>query len=327
MLSPSDLIVLPYDPQYSRAGVQYARDSLHFTYNRMKLNTADRLRKIVAGIAFEMAARRWLEAQGVAYSRLGATAFTDPDRFDLAIGGRRCDLKSYLIYDRSKIIALRADPGWALDAEALIPDDQFETERMGENDIYLFGMVAGLEAHHSTDTQKAAAKKLPVCLMHTPPRAIWANERQWRSLGSLTLKSNTGAPITVEIGGQGAKREAVRERLKLPPREPALAKGEYFSVSYLSVPRLPDGAIGLRSSALRQTHVVNSVDWANIWVYGQSVTLCGWMNKHDFRAKSRLLPPGSVVKQYRRTTITNRALPMRELRPMAALAELAKKYG
>src|SRR3990172_8426068 len=65
MISASDLIVLPYDPQYSRAGVQYARDSLHYTYNRMKLNTADRLRKIVAGIAFEMAARRWLEAQGV----------------------------------------------------------------------------------------------------------------------------------------------------------------------------------------------------------------------------------------------------------------------
>ena len=133
-LSASDIVVLPYDPQFSRAGAQYARDSLHFTYNRMRLNTGDRLRKIAAGIAFEMATRRWLETASIQYSRLGATAFTDPDRFDLAIGGRRCDLKSSLIYDRRKIAALHDDPGWALDAEALVPEDQFESERMGEND-------------------------------------------------------------------------------------------------------------------------------------------------------------------------------------------------
>src|SRR5574341_297933 len=236
-LSASDILVLPYDPQFSRAGVQYARDSLHFTYNRMRLNTADRLRKIVAGIAFEMATRRWFESAQIPYNRLGATAFTDPDRFDLAIGGRRCDLKSSLIYDKHKIAALHSDPGWVLDAEALVPEDQFESERMGEHDIYVFGFVTGLEARQSTDTAKAIAKGLPVYLVHTPPRTHWANLSQWRSLGGLALKSNSAIPVTVELGGQDALHRAVRERIKLMPRTQMAGKQDYFSVLYLSLPR------------------------------------------------------------------------------------------
>jgi hypothetical protein len=325
-LSASDLIVLPYDPQFSRAGAQYARDSLHFTYNRMRLNTGDRLRKIAAGVAFEMATRRWLETASIRYSRLGATAFTDPDRFDLAIGGRRCDLKSSLIYDRRKIAALYDDPGWALDAEALVPEDQFESERMGENDIYLFGFVTGLEARHSTDTEKALARGLPVYMVHTPPRAVWAGLTQWRSLGKLALKSNAAASIAVEIGGQNADHTTVRERVKLLPRTRTLVEHDYYSVLYLSMPHLPGGAVGLHSPTLHETHIVEPTGWVNIWVYGQRVYLCGWLNKHDFRRCSRHLPADSPVKQYRHTATANRALPIGELRPMAELAEIAQRH-
>lgn len=326
MLAPSDIVVLPYDPQFSRAGVRYARDSLHYTYNRMRLNAADRLRKIVAGIAFEMAARRWLESASIRYSRIGATAFTDPDRFDLAVGGRRCDLKSSLICDKRKIVDLHRDPAWALDAEALVPDDQFDSERMGENDIYLFGFVTGLEARHTTDTEKALAKNLPACLVHTPPRDTWAGLSPWRSLGEITLKSSAAAPIVIEIGGQAADHSAIRERVRLLPRAPAAVKHDYYSALYLCAPRQPAGAVGLHSPVLRETHVAEPADWANIWVYGQRVYLCGWLNKHDFRQSSRRLPANSPVKQYRRTATANRALPVRELRPMAELAEIARKY-
>ncbi len=326
-LSASDILVLPYDPQFSRAGVQYARDSLHFTYNRMRLNPADRLRKIVVGIAFEMATRRWFESASLPYNRLGATAFTDPDRFDLAIRGRRCDLKSSLIYDRRKIAALHADPGWVLDAEALVPEDQFESERMSEHDIYIFGFVTGLEARHSTDTAKAAAKGLPIYMVHTPPPTHWAGLSQWRSLGELALKSDSEEAITVEIGGQDAHRRALRERVKLPPHARTTPKHDYFSVLYLSAPRLPGAVIGLHSPALQQTHLMRPADWANIWIYGQRLYLCGWLNKHDFRARSRRLPAHSPAKQYHRTATTNRALPIGELRSMAELAERAGKYA
>ena len=327
MLSPADILVIPYDPQFSRAGVQYARDSLHFTYNRMRLTTTDRLRKIVTGIAFEMATRRWLEAAAIRYSRLGATAFTESDRFDLALGGRRCDLKCSLIYDKHKIAALHADPGWALDAEALVPEDQFEAERMGENDIYVFGFVTGLEAHHSTDTEKAIAKNLPIYLVHTPPSDLWAEVAPWRSLGELALKSNANTPLTLELGGQNEKRQAVRQRVRLLPRARTPLKQDFYSVLYLAAPHLPLSLIGLHSPVLSHTHLVESSDWVNIWVYGQRVYLCGWLNKHDFRQHSRRLPAQSLVKQYTRTAVANRALPMRELRSMAELLDLAKRYA
>jgi len=327
MLSAADLIILKYDPQFSQAGVQYARDSLHFTYNRMGLKVGDRLRKIVAGVAFEMAVRRWLETGAIPYSRLGATHFTQPDRFDLALGGRRCDLKSYLIYDRPKIRALRADPGWALDAMAMIPDDQFETERMGEGDLYLFGLVTGLEARHSVETEKAMAKGLPVSLIHALPRERWASSHRWESLGRLAVKGDISAAITLEIGGQGANRESIREQIDLLPRMRAEAVSEFFTVFYLSLPHLPEGAIALRSPVLGETYIVAVNEWNNIWVYGQRVYMCGWLNKHDFREASHPLPPDSPVKQYRRTATANRALPMRDLRPMAELAEIARKHA
>lgn len=327
MLSAADLILLQYDPQFSQAGVQYARDSLHFTYNRMHLKAGDRLRKIVAGVAFEMAARRWLETEAIPYSRLGATPFTEPDRFDIAIGGRRCDLKSALIYDRPKIRALHADPGWALEAMAMIPDDQFATERMGEGDLYLFGLITGLEARHSSETDKALAKGLPVYLIHVLPREPWASPHRWESLGGLAVKGDTSAAITVEIGGQGSDRQALREQIELLPRARVEILSDFYALSYLSLPHLPDGAVAVRSPTLDKTYVVGVNEWNNIWVYGQRVYLCGWLNKHDFREASRSLPPGSPVKQYRHTATPNRALPMRDLRPMAELAEVARKHA
>lgn len=326
MLSASDIVTLPYDTQFSRAGVQYARHSLNFTYNRMRLNAGDRLRKIVAGIAFEMATRRWLEGMSIRYNRLGATAFTDADRFDLAVGGRRCDLKSSLIYDKRKIMDLHADAGWVLDALALVPEDQFESERMTEHDIYVFGFVTGLEARHSDDTEKALARQLPVYLMHPLPREAWGGGAQWGSLGGVAIKSNASKPIAVEVGGQNRGRESVRERIKLSPRVRSELKTDFYSLLYLRVPCLPDAQIAVHSATLDEMYMVDPSDWANIWVYGQRVYVCGWMNKHDFRACSQHLPAQSPAKQYRHTATNNRALPISDLRPMGELAELAQRH-
>ena len=95
MLFPADILRLPYDDSLTRAGVEYAKKSLHYTYNRMHLPPGPRLRKIVAGVAVELAFRRWLDANDVPYDLHGATAFTEKDRYDLRLGGRRVDLKLF----------------------------------------------------------------------------------------------------------------------------------------------------------------------------------------------------------------------------------------
>ncbi len=74
---PPAILRLPYDATLTVAGIEYAKKSLHYTYNRMGLGTAARLRKIVAGVAVELAFRRWLEAAGAPYDVLGATPFTE----------------------------------------------------------------------------------------------------------------------------------------------------------------------------------------------------------------------------------------------------------
>ena len=324
MLS-SSLLRLPYDPSLTLAGIEYAKKSLHYTYNRMHLSEAARLRKIVAGVAVELAFRRWLDANGVAYDLLGATGFTEKDKYDLRLGGRRCDLKSFLISNREKITALRRDPAWLLEAAALVPEDQFEGPSLSENDFYLFGFLAGLETRHSAELKKVIANEQDFYLLHTLTAAHWLGQRRWRSLGRLALKTNTRRPLEVEVGGQNEKREAVVERLRLEPRTRAETQTEFFSLLYLHVPRWPGGVVGVHSPALHDTCLVGPLQWTNIWVYGMEIFLAGWLTKTEFRDRSRRLPAGSQVKQYPRTQTNNRAAFVKDLRPIEELAQLVRQ--
>ncbi|MFH1906378.1 MAG: hypothetical protein ABIL11_03190 [Chloroflexota bacterium] len=52
MLTPSDLIRLPYTPDLTEGGIAYACCSLAYTYDRMGGTAFDRLRRIVGGVAW-----------------------------------------------------------------------------------------------------------------------------------------------------------------------------------------------------------------------------------------------------------------------------------
>jgi hypothetical protein len=324
MLSASSLLRLPYDASLTLAGIEYAKKSLHYTYNRMRLKLDARLRKIVAGVAVELAFQRWLDANAVPYDRLGLTAFTEKDKYDLALGGRRCDLKSFFVTDRDKITLMRRDPAILLDATALVPDDQFRGESLGENDFYLFGFLAGLETRRAEDLEKAARADQPLYLLYTLNESAWLGEPTWRSLGRLALKANTRGSLEVEIGGQDEKRAALVERLWLEPRTRAETQNEFYSLLYVHPTRQPKNTVGVRSNPLKDTRLIEPGDWANIWVYGIEIVLTGWMTKGDFRKQSQRLPSGSPVWQYPRTQTDNRALPVRELRPIEELVALVK---
>jgi hypothetical protein len=334
--SPS-ILRLPYDSSLTLAGIEYAKKSLHYTYNRMHLAPEARLRKIVAGVAVELAFRRWLQAQNVPFELLGATHFTEKDKYDLRLGGRRCDIKSFLISDRKQITTLRRDPAWLNAAEALVPEDQFQSDRLGERDIYLFGFLAGLETRSAADLKRAMVAEQPVYLIHTLTQPRWRganyaagtvrNGSAWRSLGQLLFKADTPAPVKLEAGGQVGNHSARVERLALEPRVRTATRAEFYSLLYLHVPRLPRGPVGVRSSVLRETVLIEPRDWVNIWVYGLEVYLAGWLPKADFRSLSRRLPAGSTVLQYPRTQTDNRAVPVTMLRPVSELAEMVRGWG
>ncbi len=329
MVTAADLLRLPFDDAFTRTGVAYAKTSLHFTYDRMGLNLGARLRKIVAGVAVEQAFRRWLQTNGVPFDQLGATPFTEKDKYDLRLGGRRCDLKSFLLSKRDDITALRRDPAWLLEASALVPEDQLLSGALDDGDVYVFGFLAGLETRQREEITKAARAGQPLEMVASPEDALWLSGggTHWRPLGPLALKTDSPRPLTVEVGGQGEAHEALVERLALPPRTRLETSNAYYTLLYLGLTEQPRGAVGVSSPLLRETHVFEPKAWHNIWVYGMHIVIAGWLTKGDFRSHSQRLPAGSRVKQYARTHTINHALEIRHLRPIAELAARVKEFA
>ena len=326
MLSPSDLLHLPYTPDLTTGGIAYACRSLAYTYDRMGGTPADRLRRIVAGIAVELAFRRLLVANHVPHDLQGATPFTDPDRYDVALGGRRCDLKSFLIYHQDRIRLIQNQPEKLLDAEALIPVDQMASGPMYDEDLYLFAFFTATLTPRTQEVVQALAAKKPVMLIHVFPDR-WTRSPNWRSLGQLVMKTELPQPITVDIGGQGEDRKFKEARLTLPPGQRFLVPGDWYGISYLSGTEFPRARLGMHSPTLAETYLIQPHQWANIWVYGLEIILAGYITRGEFRRRARHLPSGSRVFQYAHTQTENLFLPVSELHPLSDLFLRAQNWA
>ena len=325
MLSPSDLIHLPYTRDLTEGGIVYAVRSLPYTYNRMGGSSNDRLRRIVAGVAVELAFRRYLAEQNIPFDVKGATPFTDPDRYDVSLGGRRCDIKSFLITYREQIAEMKRNPQAVLSAPALVPSDQNAAEGHSNHDLYLFAFLSGLVAASQDDLKKAIASNQPYYLIHAMPES-WARPSVWNPLGRLAVKSEAGAPITIEIGGQDAGRELRTVTIEAPPGTRVVIPEEFYSLAYLRVHGLPEARIGIHSPARNETHLAGSLDWGNIWVYGMDILLAGWLTRGEFNRLAQPIREGARVFQYDRTRTKNLAVPVSDLKPLSELFERAKEW-
>jgi hypothetical protein len=326
VVKASDFIRLPYTPDLTEGGIAYALRSLPHTYNRMGGSPYDRLRRITAGVAVELAFRRFLTEQKIPFDVKGATPFTDPDRYDVALNGRRCDIKSFLISYRSQITQIRRSPQVLLDAPALVPSDQNAAEGHSERDIYLFAFLTGLVTASRADLQKAIFKKQPVYLVHIMPDS-WRRPVEWRSLGRLSLKSESGEAQIVEISGQVEGGEMRPILVELPPRQRVQIEQEFFSVTFIQSKSSPDARIGIHSPTRRDTYLISPTEWGNIWVYGIEIWLAGWLTYAEFNHLATPLPEGQRVFQYNKTRTKNLAVAVHQLKPMADLLERTKEWS
>jgi hypothetical protein len=325
MLNSDDLIHLPYTPDLTEGGIAYACRSLAYTYNRMGGTPLDRLRRIVGGVAVELAFRRYLTEHSIPFDVLGATPFTDPDRYDVSLGGHRCDMKSFLISRREQIRALRKDPAQVLQAPALVPLDQFAAEGHTSQDIYLFAFLLALTTPSQEGLRRAMIAGQPVYLIHPMPEE-WARPRLWQPLEKLALKSECKAPITVEIGGQDAERNFVTSMLDLPPKMRVAVTQNFYSLAYVHAKQLPEARIGLHSPRRGEPYLVQPHQWGNIWVYGMDILLTGYLTHEEFRRKASVLPAGSRTFQYDRTRMKNLAVPITDLQPPGNLFERVRAW-
>jgi hypothetical protein len=325
MQATTDLLHLPYTLDLTEGGIAYACRSLAYTYDRMGGSPLDRLRRIVGSVVVELAFRRYLTEQGIPFDVLGATPFTDPDRYDLSLGGHRCDLTSFLISRRSQISRIRRDPGLLLQAPALVPLDQFAAEGHSSQDIYLFAFLLALTAPSQADLHKAITAGQPVYLIHPMP-AEWARPKIWIPLERLVLKSECEAPITVEIGGQDAERNITTAALELPPRQRVAVEQVFCSLAYVHARSRPEARIGIHSTLRGEPYLVQPHGWGNIWVYGMDILLAGYLTHEEFRRKAHVLPAGSPTFQYDRTHVKNLAAPLPELKPLGGLLSRVKEW-
>lgn len=325
MLKHSDLISLPYTPDLTEAGIAYACRSLAHTYDRMGGSQITRLRRIVAGKAVELAFRRYLYNQEVPFDNFGATPFTDPDHYDVALGGRRCDVKSFLIFDKATIRKLRRDPEYLLQAAALVPADQLGSNHLRESDLYIFAFASALLTHDRNDVQRALAAGQPVFLIH-PFAQSWAYPTRWVSLGRLLLTSDAPEALSIELGGQTQDRSFQTERMQLPPQGASVCQTDFFSLAYIHFDQRPSGRVRLYSPARKVSEIIASHSLGNIWVYGMGIVLAGYSPVGEFRRLSRYLPAGSRVLQYPQTRTANYTLSLADLHPLTGLLAQARAW-
>lgn len=325
MLSNSSLLRLPIPRDLIEGGIAYAVRSLPHTFDRKDGSPYDRLRRIVASVAVELAFRRHLSQLDIPFEVKGATPFTDPDRYDVTLGGHRCDVKSFLISHREQIQSLHSTPHLLLDAPALVPLDQYAAEGHRDDDIYLFAFVTGLLASAQRDLQKALAAGQPIHLINALPKE-WGKPLNWNPLGTLAFKSDCNVSITVELNGQTEDREFVTETLVLPPRTRVEAKTNFFALAAVHVQSPPEGRIAVHSPARRDIYVIHPLEWGNIWVYGMDIYLTGWIPREEFRRRADLIREGTRVFQFEQTRTKNLALPIRELHPLEDLFERVRKW-
>jgi hypothetical protein len=325
MITIPDFVHLPYTPDLTEAGITYACRSLPYTFDRMGGTPSERMRRIAAGVAVELAFRRYLGEQGIPFDVLGSTPFTDPDHYDVALGGHRCDIKSFLVSHRDQISDLRRDQRPLLRAPALVPLDQFAGDTHGEQDLYIFAFVTGLIAPSQETLKQAIEAGQPTWLIHTL-RKEWVIPNVWTPLGKLVLKSESDQPVTLELGGQDGKRDFVTETVELPPRTRIELENDYHSLACLHVSAQPGARVGVHSTARNETYLVGPYEWSNIWVYGMEIILAGYMSREDFRARASLIQAGSRVFQYNKTRTKNLAVPVADLRPLGELLEKVREW-
>ena len=325
MITTSDILRLPYTPDLTESGIAYACRTINYTYNRVGGTPYSRLRRIVGSVAVELAFRRYLSEQTIPFETKNALAFSEPERYDVELGGHRCDMKSYLLTRRPQITSIRKDPAQLLRAPALIPSDQFASEPHTGQDLYLFAFVSGLVAAAQEDIVKAEEAGQPTYLVHAFPKE-WTHPSVWQPLGNLVIKCEGEETLQLEIGGQNASREFISTRVEVPGGQRIELKEPFHSLAYLHADRAPGGRVGIHSPARKETYVAPSTEWGNIWIYGMDIWLSGYIAHEDYRRKATFVSEGSRVFQYKETRTKNLAMPIADLRPLGDLFERVREW-
>ena len=323
MISTSDILHLPCTRDLIEGGIAYALRSLPYSFKRVGASPYDRLRRSVAEAAVELAFRRYLSQQNIPFEVKGALPFTEHERYDVMLGRRRCEVKSFLIGQRDQVSHLQRNPGLLLKVPALVASDEHAAEGHSPRELYVFAFLAGLVTTSPEELQTTIAARHPYYLVHVMPDG-WNRPSAWNPLGKLVLKSEADETQLIEIGGQDEGRAMRSILVELPSRTRVEIEEGFFSLSHIHAKSSSLARLGIHSPVRRETYLIGAQDWENIWVSGTEILLTGYITREDFSRRASFLPAGSRVFQYHHTQVKNLAVPVSELHPLAELFERAK---
>jgi hypothetical protein len=322
MITPSDILHLSCTPDLIQGGIAYALHSLPYNFQNGGRPTYDRLRQIVSEAAVEIAFRRYLSEQDIPFDVKAALPFTGHDRYDVVLGGRRCEIKSFLIHEREQISQMQREPELLLKAQVLVASDQHAAEGHSPRDLYLFAFLVGEVITSRAGSHNLIEEKQPHYLVHVMP-AAWNRPAKWNPLGKLVLKSESEETQTIELGGRDEGGAMCSHVVELLPRRRLEIPSGLFSLSYVHTRSGSPARIGIHSPVYRETYIIEAQDWGNLWVYSMDLRLAGYLTREEFRRRANFIPVGLRVFPYKQMQVKNLAVPVSELRPLSELLEHA----
>jgi len=288
MLNTDDMIQRPCSDDFIRAGIADVTHSLVHPGGRSIEPAFDFLRAEVVDSAVELAFRRLLVEENVPHDLIESLVFSQPDRCDVAFGGRRCIVSGRLIGQREEINRVHKNAGILTKGNVYLR----EARRSGAHrdvDLYIFAARTGLVTRSRQDLQKALNASQPSHLLFPMPET-WSTPLQWEVLGPLVLKGDITTPVTLTLSGQDRHRAFLQSIIELPSRQRVKLTEDFHTLNTLMVSTLPDGPVGVFSPTLNQTLLVSPYQWGNVWVYGMQIFFMGYISQGDFNRRADGLP-------------------------------------
>jgi hypothetical protein len=130
----------------------------------------------------------------------------------------------------------------------------------------------------------------------------------------------------VDIGGQNANREFVTVKVELPSMQRVEIDELFYSLAFVHADRIAEARLAIFSPVRKETYVIPSTDWGNIWIYGMDIWLTGYIAHEEFRRRASFVSEGSHVFQYKETRTKNLAVSNSDLHPLGDLFVRVKDW-
>jgi hypothetical protein len=320
MITPADLIHIPYTPDLTQAGIAMVCRWLACAYPTDGQKTYISMRDRVTSTAADLAFRRYLDAERIPHTIQGSLPTADPTSYAVRLGGRRCILKSSLVFDRKAIHNINSQPSEILAHKAEVDVDDLEADPLLDEDLVIFALVPALITRRQSEMERALNAGQSACLIHILPEC-WSNPLPEAPLGEIAIKSNLPQAIKLQAGGRDPYGKFQEETLVFAPQVRTLLKNPYQSLAYLHTGQPVISQIGFSSPAFKAATIVQPDQWGNIWIYGLEIILAGYLTRAEFRRRGALQVNEDFNKAV--TSGKKKSLPLGELHPLAGLFDWA----